>query len=79
MRICLSEAQEMVAVAGDDDGLSRVGQGQNGTVITVRPEQLSKSLAGVARLGDNAGDGIRDVMVQQKSQASASAICWATR
>ena len=79
MRLIRHEGQEIISVAGYQNRLVRVGETEDGGVVRVKRQHLSQPRNGMAPLRDNTPNRIRNVLVEQKGHAPASAICRAIR
>ena len=79
MRVIRHESQEMIPVAGHQNRLPRMRKTENGGIVSLRRQHLSQPRNGMARLRGDAPNRIRNVLVEQKDHAPASAIWWAIR
>jgi hypothetical protein len=79
MRVICYECQEVIPVAGHKHRLAGMSKAENGGVVRLRWQHLSESRNGMPSLRGNAPDSIRNVLVEQKGHAPASAIWRAIR
>ena len=79
MRLLCHESQEIISVTGDQNRLVRMRETEDGGVVRVKRQHLSQPRDGMAPLRGNAPNRIRNVLVEQKGHAPASAICRAIR
>jgi hypothetical protein len=73
------KSQKVIPIAGHQNCLLSVSKGQNRLVLGVPWQQLPQPRDLMARLRDHPPKRLRNIVVQQKSHAPASAICRATR
>ena len=79
MGVSRQKRQEMISVAGHQNRLLRMRKSENGGVVSVVRKHLFQPPHGMAPLRGNAPNRIRNVLVEQKGHAPASAIWRAIR
>jgi hypothetical protein len=79
MGVIRHERQEMIPVAGHQNRLPRMRKTENGGIVSLRRQHFSQPRNDMARLRGDAPNRIRNVLVEQKGHAPASAIWRAIR